>query len=159
MQCLISSKNLDWLASNNGDELFGSTSQALALATAKEGNEINTINLESRATTLESRATTLEGRATTLETQQFGIGQRWYNTSNVVDVNYINNTSKTIGVYVQTYDPHNKSALYIFIDNVQVHNNVINVGDSITAVTTLVPSLSIYKITSIDPTVNIKEFR
>jgi hypothetical protein len=126
---VYSLNGMSWIASNNGDTLFSGTSQALALATAKEGNEINTINLESRATTLESRATTLESRATTLEsrattldtsmnlvesrattlesrattleTQQIGYNSNLYNVlaSKPRGTYYENNTSKTIIVY------------------------------------------------------------
>jgi len=91
---VYSNDGMAWIASNNGDTLFSGTSQALALATAKEGNEINTINLESRATTLESRATTLE-------TQQIGYNSELYNVliSKPRGTYYVNNTSKTIIVY------------------------------------------------------------
>jgi len=127
---VYSLNGMSWIASNNGDTLFSGTSQALALATAKEGNEINTINLESRATTLESRATTLESRATTLEsrattldtsmnlvesrattlesrattleTTQFGVGQSWYNVTATAALNTprTNNSNKLMFVIV-----------------------------------------------------------
>ena len=148
---VYSNDGITWLASNNGDELFGGTSQALALATAKDGNEINTINLESRATTLESRATTLESEVDTLQLTQFGIGQSWsgnlfpsqrtYSSS----IPYINNTNKPINVslYLQAYtttedyDNSIEQSIVIFVDGIVMYafrnlsNKYVQIGQSI----------------------------
>ena len=132
---VYSNDGITWLASGGGDTLFSGTSQALALATVKDGNEINTINLESRATTLESRATTLESEVDTLQLTQFGVGQSWsgnlfpsqrtYSSS----APYINNTNKPIYVnlYVQCYtsttdfDNNIENSLYVYVDETAIY--------------------------------------
>ena len=143
---VYSLNGMSWIASNNGDTLFSGTSQALALATAKEGNDRDTINLESRATTLESRTTTLESEVDTLQLTQFGVGQSWsenlfpsqrtYSSSTP----YINNTNKPINVslYLQCYAASaEEHSLNIFVDETLMYafrnlsNLYVQIGQSI----------------------------
>lgn len=120
---VYSNDGMTWLASNNGDELFGSTSQALTLATVKDGNEINTINLESRATRLESRATTLESEVDTLQLTQFGVGQSFslnlasFRTVNTV---YYNNTNKLIFIMAVFLDTVGTTGVNIFVQSSEI---------------------------------------
>jgi len=158
---VYSLNGMSWIASNNGDTLFTSTSQALALATAKEGNDRDTINLESRATTLESRATTLESEVDTLQLTQFGVGQSWY-SAGTKDVVYINNTSKTIGISVSMYSTGTGQAIILYVDG-QIIASLDTGAESVasdSSIFGLVPPNSSYKVTFTNETYyNIRTFR
>jgi hypothetical protein len=94
---VYSNDGMAWIASNNGDTLFGGTNQALALATIKTGGA-------GGASSVESQLASVESDIATLQAQQIGYNSNLYNELSIKSrgVYYKNNTSKTITVYLSS---------------------------------------------------------
>jgi hypothetical protein len=114
---VYSNDGMAWLASNNGDELFSGTSQALALATVKMGEAGGGGVME-----------TLQSQVNTLQLTQFGVGQRW--SANLADsrpanVTFYNNTNKLMFVNLTGTLGTGGYGLWVYVNAIGSGNRLV----------------------------------